>query len=608
MTPAEQIHAFALCVYQRDDWVEIRGLRSGAVEKSWVRAQDLAGQAERLQRLNDKGLNIYVGPNPRRDEGLSGDANVLCGRTVFADFDGLEPGDGLGPDEIVAARIADAGLPVPTLRLCSGHGVHAYWRLLEPLAPDAWRGIQERLNATLASDRAIKNPERLMRLPGFRNVKAEPYTDCFLLDSDWQRRYALADLAAHLHPASAPATPAPTSAAEARARAERYAAKWDPCTLGERNAAAYRHAAQVIRDFALPDADAWELLRAWNRGNQPPLDERELHQAFASAKNHARRPLGAKLHRAIEEIDEDFRPPQAPEHPAETVEELLHATIAGKRTAIPWPWPQLSILTKALLGGTVTLLGGGVGASKSFQLLQAMLFWIESGVKVALLVLEEDTSHCLVRMLAQLEQRAELTDPDWVKVHPDEVNGAFARHRAFIDRAGASIWDSPANEQTLRGVAEWIEQRAAEDYRLICVDPITATVQMPEPWLHDPQFINRVKRIARAHGVSIILITHGRKGAGPNVDVDSLAGSAAYGRFAQTVLWLECHEDKTVATRQACGTALLTANRTLHILKARNGRGTGVRLACRFHSDSLTLSELGIIVRRSKTPVEAAAD
>ena len=37
-------------------------------------------------------------------------------------------------------------------------------------------------------------------------------------------------------------------------------------------------------------------------------------------------------------------------------------------------------------------------------------------------------------------------------------------------------------------------------------------------------------------------------------------------------------------------------NRTLHVMKARNGIGTGYKVAFEFSSDNLCLHELGLIV------------
>ncbi|MHC4206331.1 MAG: hypothetical protein ACYSTT_16895, partial [Planctomycetota bacterium] len=49
------------------------------------------------------------------------------------------------------------------------------------------------------------------------------------------------------------------------------------------------------------------------------------------------------------------------------VSELIEDTISGRREAIRWPWSCVGGLTKALLPGTVTIICGNVGASKSFM-------------------------------------------------------------------------------------------------------------------------------------------------------------------------------------------------------------------------------------------------
>jgi hypothetical protein len=185
MTTVEQIQPFADCVFEPADIVEIRAIaRGGQVRKFWSKARDLPGLVPKLERLNRQNYNIYVGPNPRKAEGLSGDENVQVCRTLFVDFDKIDPGDGCGIWEFVEPRIEAAGLPIPTLTVFSGHGIHAYWRLTEALKPAEWAGPQSRLIATLESDPACKNPERVMRLPGFLNVKKAPHADCFIMATE----------------------------------------------------------------------------------------------------------------------------------------------------------------------------------------------------------------------------------------------------------------------------------------------------------------------------------------------------------------------------------------------------------------------------------------
>jgi len=180
MNASDHIRQYIACVYEPDDWVEIRALRDGNAKKFWRLARDLPSLIPELEALNRDRWNVYAGPNPRKGDRLSGDENVETCRCLFADFDHIEAADGMGPSELVLAIIEEKGLPVPTMVISSGHGVHCYWRLTEAIPPDRWHGAQERLNAHLGSDPAIKNPERIMRLPGFRNVKAEP-VDCFMV-------------------------------------------------------------------------------------------------------------------------------------------------------------------------------------------------------------------------------------------------------------------------------------------------------------------------------------------------------------------------------------------------------------------------------------------
>jgi len=181
MTTTEQVKQYAACVFEPDDIVEVRAIASGGrVRTFWRLAHDLYLLVPEWEKLNRDGFNVYVGPNPRKAEGLSGDDSVLLCRTLFVDFDGVEPGDGCGRWEFIEPRIETTGLPMPTLTVFSGHGVHCYWRLTEPMPPTAWVLAQTRLIAALGTDPTIKNPERIMRVPGFANHKA-PTADCFTI-------------------------------------------------------------------------------------------------------------------------------------------------------------------------------------------------------------------------------------------------------------------------------------------------------------------------------------------------------------------------------------------------------------------------------------------
>jgi hypothetical protein len=59
------------------------------------------------------------------------------------------------------------GLPEPSLQIdTGGKSIHNYWILKKSIEPKTWKPIQERLLDHADADRALKNPSRVMRLPG----------------------------------------------------------------------------------------------------------------------------------------------------------------------------------------------------------------------------------------------------------------------------------------------------------------------------------------------------------------------------------------------------------------------------------------------------------
>lgn len=624
MTPNGDINTFVDCVYERGDIVEWRALGNGRTKNDWVLAEELERQVEILLAYNIQGYNIYVGANPRTGKGQKGDDYVATFRTVFVDFDHLDVGEGCSADELALSRIEEAGLPMPTMRIFSGHGIHAWWRLRYPIKVDDWVQVQKRMIATLDTDKVIKNPERIMRLPGFDNCKSEPRMPCFVIEADKHRLCSVTDMLDHCKkldegqsqetaPAVRPVAQRPKDM-EVKARAMLYAAKWPAIKEGDgRDNQAYHNSCILTNDFELSDGDALEILRSWNATNIPPLPDDELVTAFGNAKKYKNKSPGTKLQeppkrRAYASADE---PPPYEDEPeivpkactaaAAGLKTVLDDTISGKRRTVEWPWPLLGEYTEALLDGTVTTVCGAKGATKTFLMLQSMAHWIDCGERVAMLVMEEDSQHCLRRCLAQKSGHAGITRSRWVKDHPEEAMAAWQNNREVLDKIGAHLFDLPEADIGLPQVARWIKERIEDKYRIIIVDPITAAVQTSDPWIQDAKFVNGVKRIAREGHVSIILTTHPKKGGSSMIDLDSLAGSAALVRFSQTILWLEAYDEEKEITIKTClGNFHQMANRMIHILAARNATGRGKRIAYVFSSETLTFQEVGIFVKETK--------
>ncbi|MFC1739480.1 AAA family ATPase [Planctomycetota bacterium] len=278
------------------------------------------------------------------------------------------------------------------------------------------------------------------------------------------------------------------------------------------------------------------------------------------------------------------------------VSERLEAIISGQLQAVSLPWRNLSRLTNAVIPGTVTLICGSPGASKSFMLLQALSFWQGNNIKACVYELEEDREFHLMRALAQRSGITGVTNYNWISRNAELARQTFSDNEQFLESLGRCIWASPDTQPTLEQLAGWSKVRAKAGYRVICIDPITAAVQTGKPWIVDNSFLQQIKRMATDYSCSVLLVTHPTKAIN-RPDMTALAGSAAYSRFAQTILWLQNHKLKKSKTKTACGTPETQHNRTVHILKARNGKGHGMKIACEFDSETLKLKEFGLITK-----------
>jgi len=276
---------------------------------------------------------------------------------------------------------------------------------------------------------------------------------------------------------------------------------------------------------------------------------------------------------------------------------LIDDTAAGRRSSIDLPFGMLGRLSFPFLPGAVALLCGTPGAGKSFYILQCLLYWLTIGVRFAAYMLEEDREHHLNRALAMLEKDSNLVDPDWLKSNGPAAKRAYENHADTLDKLGERLSVEPEKLLKYDNLLAWVKREAKDGCRIICIDPITAVEQNDKPWVADIEFLMAVKKIAIDYGSSILLVTHPRKGnTAPGLD--DLAGGAAFQRFSQTIFWLEFHKKvKEVEVRGDCGTFETKVNRTIHICKARNGRGNGFALGFNFSGESLLFAEQGIIVK-----------
>jgi hypothetical protein len=147
---------------------------------------------------------IFFGVLPRRGAGSGKASNTLPGLAAWTDLDFRDFPE--GPWEC-RNQLAAFPLP-PTAVVFSGHGLHAYWFMKEPAAPDVLVGLSARLAKALGGDH-VADAARILRLPGTPNQKDPEDPQQATVESlDLDRRYDPGDFDAILPPLPEKAEPA----------------------------------------------------------------------------------------------------------------------------------------------------------------------------------------------------------------------------------------------------------------------------------------------------------------------------------------------------------------------------------------------------------------
>ncbi|MFA4944920.1 MAG: AAA family ATPase [Lentisphaeria bacterium] len=612
MTPGDELEVYQQEVWRGDDLIEVRPLPPASGVRRWVRAVELFGLANELATENQSGANLYAGIMPRTAKGKGTDKDVGRGHVAWADFDGITP-------ERAGELIRSAGMPEPTLVVNSGHGTHAYWGLNAPEAPAALCPLVGDLAALLGSDPTVRNPSRILRLPGFVNHK-HPAAPCSIV-ARTGRRYDFRELRA-LVPCQKQEAPPVSSVPRAdtadRERLLRRAGLWTDKVPGvgegTRNSEAFRVSAALTNDFGLSAVEAWPLLAGWNARNVPPLPEVELRECIKSGQRHHKYPAGCKA----DAVRQAAPPPrQEIRHTEQPAGELaldleLAAELRGERRGIALPWDGVSWAIGGFRPGTVVVLGGPPGYGKSLFVLQIVMAARSAGFDWRLLPMEGNRAEWERRALTFLANTWSPLADD--KETAAERIGTLDQHRETIRAVTGWVADNPrmpvGGEVPELGpdlVLDWV-RRSVKEARLVAVDPL-AQIDFGgyDEWKAETAFIRRLVGIASDSQATILLVVHSRKRPGTNASVqlttEDLQGAAAIGRLVHTVMLLDRHPMTESEVYSATGPRPVNHDRTLIIGKTRHGPGHGGRyaLAC----DTPRFVELGLIVpKRSRRKTE----
>jgi putative DNA primase/helicase len=153
----EQSRAFIKALQKPASSIRLRGFYDKTdPRKSDDKGAKGAASKELVQAWVADRRGVYVVVNDGGDK----DAEITGCRAFFCEWDNK-------PKDWQVTAWQELELPEPTIQVdTGGKSIHNYWVLSEPVGADEWRDIQTRLLEFADADRSLKNPSRVMRLPG----------------------------------------------------------------------------------------------------------------------------------------------------------------------------------------------------------------------------------------------------------------------------------------------------------------------------------------------------------------------------------------------------------------------------------------------------------
>lgn len=247
-----------------------------------------------IEQWQLEGRGIYLVIN----DGGDSDHEITDCRALFCEWDDR-------PAEWQRTAWRDLGLPQPTMQVATGgKSIHSYWVLREPLPPDRWRDLQRRLLDHAEADRSLKNPSRVMRLPGCWYMRpGDQPGEMVRIIEDSGHRYSAAEIEDCLPPPPEPRPiPAPARPLEGVALPQLLSRELEQLVEqgapeGRRNDACFSVAAGAlaIAEAAAAaglqvDGTPGDVVLAFASRCSPPLPEREALACLRSAESNPRSP------------------------------------------------------------------------------------------------------------------------------------------------------------------------------------------------------------------------------------------------------------------------------------------------------------------------------
>lgn len=300
------------------------------------------------------------------------------------------------------------------------------------------------------------------------------------------------------------------------------------------------------------------------------------------------------------------------------LQELFEREASGLEKPILLPWTRFTYaLGGGLRPGTLSLLVGEPGSAKTYIALAICLAVHVAGETWVYWPFERDSAYAARRFLALLVNRWDVLDPeksqDSAALMRDQ--GTFAEMARITQRIEPNprrmVFDSDGQchipdcryREILNRLRELCETR-----ELVILDPLSMLSFDDggrDVWSGQEAFAKDAAAIVAQTKSRLFIVHHLRKsapgGKPRQPGLDEVAGAAALSRFADNVVILEHHADglDSDVMRPEGIREMKNHKRTLFIAKARDGRGTGWRIACDLSETGPQLIEHGFIYRKS---------
>lgn len=182
-------------------------VRSGKVipnETHFIKVNNITTELPVLIEKHIKEKNFFFGVALRKEHGNGTKANCSFLSALYADIDVGTAGHKKKPlfDSFASAYKHIEKIPLkPSIIVNSGHGLHLYWLLSQPLELNSYNISEiefanKQLGMLFGGD-SVNDASRILRIPGTLNIKEQPYLECSIVKLSKELRYNFEDIIHH---------------------------------------------------------------------------------------------------------------------------------------------------------------------------------------------------------------------------------------------------------------------------------------------------------------------------------------------------------------------------------------------------------------------------